>query len=351
MANKRRARLGALMLVAVTWRVAAQQPRVTLQHSGVHALLQSVSAVDDHVVWVGGAAGTVLRTVDGGDTWETRPIPGASGREFRGIEALNAREAWALSIGTGSQSRIYHTTDGGANWTEQFVNPDSTAFFDCITFFDAGHGVVFSDASRGRTVVLRTEDGGSHWAFLPASAVPAPLPGEGGFASSNSCIVHADRRRGWIAASEPGARIFGTSDAGSTWSVIAATTPFVHDSAAGITAISFRDARHGIGVAARVDRAMARDTSAAAVATTSDGGVTWTLRHRPLQPGSLSGVTLVPGASDATAVIAGYGGVFVTRDNGDHWTMLDPGGYWAVRAAGRRAWSVGTDGRIARIDF
>ena len=351
MANRRRARLGALLLFIAAWPMAAQQPHVTMQHSGVHALLQSVSAVDEHVVWVGGAAGTVLRTVDGGDTWEARPIPGAERREFRGIEARNAREAWAMSIGTGSQSRIYHTADGGATWTEQFVNPDSTAFFDCITFFDATHGVVFSDASRGRTVILRTEDGGAHWAFLPASAVPAPLPGEGGFASSNSCIVHTDRRHGWIAASEPGARIFGTRDAGATWSVIAATTPFVHDSAAGITAISFRDARHGVGVAARVDRAMARDTSPAAVATTSDGGVTWTLRHRPPRPGSLSGVALVPEAPGGTAVIAGYGGVFVTRDNGDDWTMLDPGGYWAVRAAGHRAWSVGTDGRIARIDF
>ncbi|MGH7522695.1 MAG: WD40/YVTN/BNR-like repeat-containing protein [Gemmatimonadales bacterium] len=349
--SKRRARSGALLWLAAAWPIAAQQPRVTTQHSGVRALLQSVSAVDEKTVWVGGAAGTVLRTIDGGDTWESRAIPGAERREFRGIEALNASEAWALSIGTGNQSRIYHTTDGGATWTEQFVNPDSTAFFDCITFFDARHGVVFSDASRGHTVILRTEDGGSHWAFLPASAVPAPLPGEGGFASSNSCIVHADRSHGWIAASEPGARIFGTTNAGSTWSVVAATTPFVHDSSAGITAISFRDAKHGVGVAARVDRAMAHDTSAAAVATTSDGGVTWTLRHRPPQPGSLSGVALVPGVSGATAVIAGYGGVFVTRNNGDSWMMLDPGGYWAVRAAGRRAWAVGTDGRITRIDF
>ena len=351
MASKRRAQLGALLLAVLAAPMVAQRPRVTVQHSGVHALLQSVSAVDEQVVWVGGAAGTVLRSIDGGDTWVARPIPGAERREFRGIEALNAREAWAVSIGTGSQSRIYHTSDGGTSWTEQFVNPDSTAFFDCITFFDERHGVVFSDASRGRTVILRTEDGGSHWAFLPPSAVPAPLPGEGGFASSNSCIVHANRSRGWIAASEPGARIFGTSDAGATWSVIAPTTPFVHNSAAGITAISFRDARHGIGVAARVDRAMAHDTSAAAVATTDDGGVTWILRHRPSQPGSLSGVALVPAVSDATAVIAAYGGVFVTRDNGDSWTMLEPGGYWAVRAAGRRAWVVGTDGRIARIDF
>lgn len=338
-------------MVSLGIRAAAQQPRVTMQQSGVTTLLQSVSAVDEKTVWAGGAAGTVLRTLNGGDHWERRIIAGAERLEFRGIHAISGNEAWALSAGTGGQSRIYHTADGGATWAQQFLNTDSTAFYDCITFFDARHGFAYSDASQGRTVILRTEDGGATWALLPQTAVPAPLKGEGGFASSNSCAISVDSRHGWIAASEPGARVFGTDDAGKTWTVIANSTPFVHDSMAGITALSFRDARHGIGVAARVDRAMARDTSPAAVATTDDGGATWTLRHRPPRPGSLSGVALVPGVNAGTAAIASYGGLFFTGDSGDTWTAAETGGYWAVRAAGRRAWAVGTNGRITRIDF
>ena len=344
-------RAAVALLLALATPAAAQEPRVTRQQSGVTVLLQSVSAVDERTVWAGGAGGTVLLTRDGGDSWERRPIPGAERLEFRGIHALSASEAWAMSAGPGPQSRIYHTRDGGATWTQQFLNTDSTAFYDCITFFDARHGIAYSDASQGRTVILRTADGGSSWSLLPPAAVPAPLTGEGGFASSNSCAVSVDREHGWIAASEPGARIFRTDDAGQSWRVVASATPFVHDSQAGITALSFRDPTHGIGVAARVNRAMARDTEPAAVATTADGGATWVLRHRPAPPGSLSGVALVPGASDRTAVIASYGGVFYTHDNGDSWTSVATDAYWAVRAAGRRAWAVGTNGRITRIEF
>lgn len=340
-----------MLLIALAAQLPAQQPRVVEEASGVRVLLQSVSAVDARTVWAGGAAGTVVRTLDGGETWERRAVAGAERLEFRGIHGISASEAWALSAGPGSRSRIYHTDDGGASWTEQFRNTDSTAFYDCITFFDAKHGVAYSDASNGNTVILRTADGGGTWALLPQSAVPAPLKGEGGFASSNSCAISVDSRHGWIAASEPGARVFRTVDAGNTWTVVAANTPFVHDSMAGITALSFRDAQHGIGVAARVNSAMAGDTSSAAVATTDDGGATWTLRHRPSRPGSLSGVVLVPKVSGKTAVVASYGGLFVTADSGDNWTAVTTNSYWAVRAAGRRAWAVGPNGRITRIDF
>ena len=157
---------------------------------------------------------------DGGDTWERRPIVGAERLDFRGIHAISADEAWALSIGNGPASRIFHTADGGGTWAEQFRNADSTAFFDCITFFDAKHGVAYSDASSIGMTILRTEDGGAHWALLPASAVPAALPKEGGFASSNSCAISVDSKHGFIAASTPGARvIFRTADAGATWTV------------------------------------------------------------------------------------------------------------------------------------
>ncbi len=340
--------LAPLLLVAAT--ATAQQPRVTQQVSGVQGTLEAVSAVSETVAWTSGSGGTVLRTRDGGDTWERRPIIGAERLDFRGIHAISADEAWALSIGNGPASRIFHTADGGGTWTEQFRNSDSTAFFDCITFFDAKHGVAYSDASSIGMTILRTEDGGAHWALLPASAVPAALPKEGGFASSNSCAISVDGKHGFIAASTPGARVLRTDDAGKSWT-IAGPVPVIHDGQSGLTALSFRDAKHGIGVAGHVAGAMTRDTSSAAVATTDDGGVTWTLRHRPTQPGMLSGVSLVPKVSDNTVVTAAYSGVYVSLDRGDSWTSAASGYYWAVRAVGKRAWAVGRAGIITRLDF
>jgi photosystem II stability/assembly factor-like uncharacterized protein len=331
--------------------LAAQAPRVREQTSGSRALLQTVDAVDPQTVWTSGSGGTVLRTIDAGNSWQQTPVPGASRLQFRGLHAASADEAWILSAGNGGDSRIYHTTDGGSSWTLQFTNADSAAFYDCLTFFDRRHGVAFSDASHGRTNILRTSDGGASWALLPAAAVPAPLPGEGAFAASNGCVVALDATHGIIAASEPGARIFATDDAGATWTVRADRTPFVHDSQAGITGVAFRGARHGVGVAARINSAMTRDSSAASFATTGDGGATWQLRPRPPVPGALSGVTIVPGITPPAVVVASYGGALATRDDGATWTTLTTHAYWAVAAAGSTAWLVGPGGRITRIDF
>lgn len=342
--------MAVAILAAGAVAAGAQVPQVTEQHSGVTATLQAISAVSPMVAWASGTAGTVLRTVDGGDHWVARPVPDAGRLQFRGIDARSADEAWVLSIGNGPASRIYHTADGGTTWTEQFRNSDSTAFFDCITFFDAAHGVAYSDASRLGTTIVRTEDGGAHWALLPASDVPPALMHEGGFASSNSCAVSVDRTHGWIAAGTPGARVFRTDNAGKSWTV-AGLVPVVHDSQSGLTAIAFRDAKHGIGVGGHVAGNMNRDSSQAAVATTDDGGTTWTLRQRPDRAGMLSGVAMVPKAGARTAVIASYGGLFVTRDDGSSWTTAATASYWAVRAAGKRAWAVGNGGRITRLDF
>ena len=256
-----------------------------------------------------------------------------------------------MSSGNGADSRIYHTTDGGSTWTLQFTNSDSAAFYDCIGFFDAKHGVAYSDASGPHSNILRTTDGGAHWVLLAPGSVPDALAKEGAFASSNSCVVTANARTGWIAASEPQARVFRSDDAGASWRVVSSESPLVHGANSGITALSFRDTEHGLATAAVIDNAMVRDTTPHAVAVTSDGGATWTLTHRPDRPGALSGAALVPAAGDGVALIASYSGVFVTTDLGNTWSALDNGRYWAVRAAGRRAWVVGMSGRITRIDF
>src|SRR5690242_4725221 len=120
--------LPALLLAAAAPAIAAQAPQVTEQQSGTTQLIQAVSAVSEKVVWVSGHGGTVARTLDGGEHWSLRPVPGAEKLEFRDIHALSADLAWAMSAGPGAQSRIYRTTDGGATWSLQFTNADSAAF-------------------------------------------------------------------------------------------------------------------------------------------------------------------------------------------------------------------------------
>ena len=338
----------AVIAALIVAPLALQAQTVTEQVSGSRALLQAASAVNERTVWVSGHRATVLRTTDGGTTWERRTVTGAdSTLEFRDVHALDANTAWVLAAGPGAKSRIYHTRDGGASWALQFTNADTAAFYDCFTFFDRRHGVAFSDAAGGRTVIRRTTDGGGTWNLLPSDAVPAPLEGEGAFAASGGCLTSVGQH-GWVTTGSPEARVLRTTDRGAHWTPFA--TPFVRGEGSGMTAAAFWDRNRGIGVGARIG-AMARDTAAHVVGVTRDGGRTWTLRTRPPAGGALFGVAVVPKAGKRTAVAASLGGLWMTRDEGATWTSATTAQYWCVTAAGRTAWGVGPGGRITRIEF
>ena len=110
-------------------------PRWTMQTSGVTVRLRGVSAVSERVAWASGAGATVLRTADGGKSWQKINVTSDT-LDFRDIDALNAETAYALSIGNGPASRIYKTTDAGKSWTLQFKNEDPKAFLDAMSFWD-----------------------------------------------------------------------------------------------------------------------------------------------------------------------------------------------------------------------
>src|SRR6266513_6183429 len=142
------------------------QPQWTVQTSGVTARLRGVSAVSDRVAWASGSGITVLRTSDGGATWQKLTVT-TEQLDFRDIDAIDARTAYVLSIGNGPASRIYKTTDGGATWTLQFKNEDPKAFYDAMSFWDANHGIAIGDSIAGQFCIMTTENGGRVWRRVP----------------------------------------------------------------------------------------------------------------------------------------------------------------------------------------
>lgn len=82
------------------------------QPSGVTQSLTSGSAPSDKVCWIAGAAGTLLRTTDGGKHWKiiVTPISGDLG----GVLATDKRHA---TIWDPPDRLRYVTTDGGSTWT------------------------------------------------------------------------------------------------------------------------------------------------------------------------------------------------------------------------------------------
>lgn len=340
--------LGLSSSISAAELLAQVAPRITTQTTGVTGTLFAVSAVSDKTVWTSGSGGVVLRTLDGGTTWERKVVASAERLQFRDVHALSADSAWILSIGNGDASRIYFTADGGANWKLQFQNADTSAFFDCITMLDNKRGVVFGDASQGRTMILRTDNGGATWGLLPQTNVPAPVAGEGAYAASGRCIVHSGDRNVWIATGGPQSRLFRSIDAGVNWTLH--TTPFMHSASGGTSGLDFRDAKRGIGVAGDMGN-LRGDTASAVVAVTNDGGLTWELRSRPGRPGALYGVTWVPGIGNETAVAAGTGGVFYTTDAGRTWTTASELAHAGLDARGKTAWIGGARGTVLRIDW
>lgn len=323
-------------------------PRIVEQASGVTPLLQAVHAASSTVVWAAGHGGVVLRTTDGGATWERRLTPAGDSLEFRDVHAFGADSAWILSAGSGNKSRIYRTTNGGGSWDLQFINADTAAFYDCLSFGSPAEGIAYGDASHGGTNLLRTDDGGRSWRLLAPSAVPAPLPNEGAFAASGLCVGHGDARTVYVATGAPGARLFRSRDTGRTWDV--ENTPFTRGIAAGLTGLSFVDGTRGIVVAADINR-LRTDTSRSVVGITPDGGRTWEMRSRPPLPGALAGVAWVPGVGPEVAVAAGYGGAFFTTDEARTWTTITDRVTTGVTASARTAWIVGGNGRIWRLDW
>src|SRR5436190_18128321 len=149
----------ATVLIAVATLVA---PHWTVQTSGGTASLPGVSAVDDMVAWASGSGSTVLRTTDGGATWKPLTIT-TDKLDFLDVDTIDARTAYALSIGNGPSSRIYKTIDGGEHWTWQYTNQDPKGFLDAMVFRDATNGVVVGDSVDGKFSILLTSDGGHSW--------------------------------------------------------------------------------------------------------------------------------------------------------------------------------------------
>lgn len=332
------------MIIAGVTAVQDAAPQWKPLSSGVDARLRGISAASDRVIWASGANGTVIRSADGGQTWQRLNIPGSEKLDFRDVDAVDDRTAYLLSIGPGELSRIYKTSDAGATWTEQFVNRDPAAFFDAMDFWDRDRGVAISDSVEGRFVIVTTVDGGTTWSRVPADRLPAALPNEGAFAASGTNVATIGPSHVWIGTGAASvARVLRSSDGGKTWQV--AATPLAAGPSAGIFSVAFSDAKHGIIVGG--DFKVERGESANA-AVTSDGGATWTLVK------GLGGFrSAVAHLSPDGMVVAAVGpsGSDLSRDRGRTWTAIDGPGFhtFTIAAGGTVGYGAGERGSVWKL--
>jgi photosystem II stability/assembly factor-like uncharacterized protein len=273
-------------------------------------------------------------------------VPWADSLQFRDVVGVSAKVAYLLSIGPGSESRIYKTSDGGQQWSLQFQNQNPKAFYDCFDFWNANRGLAFSDGADGRFPVIRTDDG-STWQAI-GKLLPPAQPSEGSFAASGTCVATQGDNNAWIGTGAANkARILATTDGGKSWT--ASETPIAGDSTAGIASVAFRDRLHGV-----IGGGNVADTSSGQknVARSDDGGRTWTLATPTPFGGAVYGVAYVPGRP-LTLVATGPGGAAWSSDEGKTWSQLQGlSNYWGVAFAGGKAgWLVGEGGTIVKLSF
>ncbi|MFP3986759.1 YCF48-related protein [Streptomyces sp. E11-3] len=324
-------------------------PGWQLTHTGTDVRFRGLAAVSRSTAWAAGSQGTVLRTTDGGRSWQDVSPPGAADEklEFRDIEAFDRRRAVVLAIGEGEASRMLRTEDGGATWTETFRNTEPQAFYDCVTFFDRRHGLAMSDPVDGRFRILSTVDGGRSWTVLPDDGMPPALEGEAGFAASGQCLVSSGPKDVWLTTGGGShARVLHSADRGLTWTAVDTPIP-AGEPARGVFAVAFQGRTHGIAVGGDYRTG---EASPQAAARSTDGGRSWTPSAEP-PPAYRSGVTWLPHSRKA-ALAVGPTGTDLTTDGGRTWRTVDTGSYDTVDCTRDRAcWASGEQGRIARLRY
>jgi photosystem II stability/assembly factor-like uncharacterized protein len=334
----------SIMLVILLLCSSALSAQITfeLQSAATQASLRGVCAVNEKTVWVSGAQATVLRSIDGGKTWQKKTVEGATGLDFRDIYALDTERAWVLSAG--SPACIYYTADGGNTWRLQYKNTHPQAFLNAFAFWDGQYALAFGDVLEGEFLVLRTEDGGQNWQEVATGI--KPLPQEGGFAASGTCLVVEGRNEAYYATGGAAqARLLRSTNQGRTWQVH--NTPLeAGKSSAGIFSIYFYKNK---GVAVGGDYLQA-NRSVENSAFSKDGGRTWQLSREPPN-GYRSCVVYVPAARVHLTV--GTNGTDVSYDEGDTWKFVNRHNLNSIHFARQKrvGWAVGARGLIYKVQL
>jgi photosystem II stability/assembly factor-like uncharacterized protein len=283
--------------------------------------LYGVFFADADTGWAVGAQGTILHTANAGALWAAQPS--STTDILQRVQFVSTSRGWAVGL----NGTILSTTNGGSTWT-QSQRPTTANLFG-LSFVSATTGWVVGHSDEGG-IVLKTTDGGRSW------SVRAPDP-----AQLYEAVSFVDERTGWIGGAGV---VLSTTDGGATWrrqemqAVSEGGTPFP---------IFFRDARFTSRTRGTlVGNARNGDT----IATTGDGGATWTIVRRHFPPDLLNGVAF--GDAEHFWAVGSGGHVERSDDGGLTWTtQATPTietlrGVWFVDA--NSGWAVGNGGTILR---
>jgi photosystem II stability/assembly factor-like uncharacterized protein len=178
------------------------------QESGTKEILEDIVCVSERSCWILGgervySQGFVLRTTDGGSTWQK--IAKVVGRM---IDFVDEKHGWIVD-----ENLIYRTTNGGRKWTKVRIVPDAddegrfkgrerdSVHFSTIRFVTPEVGW-----AAGGNMVARTDNGGKTWKISELDVWSE--------ASIAGIVAHDNKT---AMAVNKGEWNYCTEDAGKTW--------------------------------------------------------------------------------------------------------------------------------------
>lgn len=162
------------------------------------ALLTAVWLHDERLGWAVGHDETILRTEDGGETWERVHFAPEAERPLLDVWFADANRG----IAVGAYGAFLVTADGGRNWEERRIGEDD---YHLNAIAAAPDGTLYLAAEAGH--LYRSTDGGAAW-----TALTSPYAG-----SFYGVLPLAD---GAVLAFGLRGHLFRSTDRGTTWTAV-----------------------------------------------------------------------------------------------------------------------------------
>lgn len=314
--------------------------RIELLNENQPVSFRGLSAVSDQVVWVSGSKGTVGRSIDGGKTWTWNIVKGLEAREFRDIEAFDQNVAVIIAVD--APAFILRTTDGGATWNTVYENQTKGMFLDAMDFVDDLHGTVIGDPLKGKLFMAHTSDGGVTWKEEVSKDLPQADSGEACFASSGTNVRRFGQHNYVIISGGKRSRVFL-----NTKPIDLPIVQGLESTGGNSIAIMKNKKTKGYNWIV-VGGDFASDTTRSKNCFISkDQGKTWAAPKVP-PFGYRSCVEFI---SDTNLITCGTKGVDISIDEGMTWKNISPTGFHVCRKAkkGNAVFLAGGNGRIGKL--
>jgi len=152
-------RILLVVLLALTTQLACAQGSWVKAAIPATQFLRSVCFTDSLYGWVAGDSGTMVHTVNGGNSWIRQNTNTFNDIEY--VFFLNRNLGWASEFNFTTSpygTILLNTTDGGATWHRQ-PYPVENIFMTCILFTDSLHGWMGGKPNG----IYKTVNGGASW--------------------------------------------------------------------------------------------------------------------------------------------------------------------------------------------